>query len=108
MAKDQFKVKVKSEALVSRFSVLPLIDKGEESLCVDANFNFLLVKKSRLEEFSSMALPETYDTQLFEQAKTKAKPHIPADQKKLDGLINFLKSNGAKGFEEALNKAMAN
>lgn len=108
MAKDQFKVKVKSEALTTRFQVLPLVEKGEENLCVDANFNFLVVSKARLDEFAEIALPETFDQQLFEQAKLRAKQYLPADPKKVEGLVVFLKNNGAKGFQEALEKSLAN
>lgn len=108
MAKDQFKAKTKVESLTSRFAVLPLLEKGEDSLCVDANFNFLLVKKSRLVEYADVALPETFDQKLFEQAKERAKNFLPADSKKVEGLVTYLKNNGAKGFQEALDKALAN
>jgi hypothetical protein len=108
MAKDQFKQKVKIEALTTRFSVLPLIDKGEDALCVDANFNFLLVSKAKLAQYTEIALPETFDTKLFETAKEKARAFLPKDNKKIEGLVTFLKANGAKGFQEALDKALAN
>jgi len=48
MAKDQFKTKTKEAALTSRFTVLPLVEKGDQFLCVDANFQFLMVKKERI------------------------------------------------------------
>ena len=108
MAKDQFKQKVKIEALTTRFGVCPLIEKGEDMLCVDANFNFLLVSKAKIERYKLVALPETYDSQLFETAKEKAKVFLPKEQKKIESLVSILKANGLKGFQEAYDKAIAN
>ncbi len=107
MAKDQFKKEVKVTALTSRFSVLPLIDKGDSSLCVDANFNFLLVKKERLNFYAEMALPETFQEELLKQAIEAAKPHLPSDPKAVERLVLFLKQKGTQGFADELTKALS-
>jgi hypothetical protein len=108
MAKDQFKAKQKDKSLVSRFSALPLIDKGDDFLCIDANFNFLMVKKDRLEQFQHFALPEIFDPIISEQAKQAARTYLPKDQKQLDMLQAHLKNKGVEGFVDLYNKAVNN
>ncbi len=108
MAKDQFKTKQKVTALTSRFNVVPLIDKGAEFLCVDANFNFLMVQKQQLEKYTDMALPETYQDDLNKKAMEAALAHLPGDSKAIDRLKFHLKTNGIDGFEDELNKFLAN
>jgi len=107
MAKDKIKAKAKVKPLASRFSVMPLVDKGEEFLCIDANWNFVVVKKTRLEQYSELALPETYQEELFREAMKKASEYLPSDSKKVDNLVYRLKQKGVTGFEEELNKALA-
>ena len=58
--KSQQKSKVKV-AVKERFSVLPLVEKGDEFLCVDAKNNFLVISKKSLELYPTFALPETFD-----------------------------------------------
>ena len=107
MAKDQFRDKQKVVSLTSRFEVLPLLEKDDEFLCVDANFNFLAVKKARLEQYNGMALPETYDSKLTAAAKLAAKSYLPQEQKKIDKLVFHLKNKGVAGFLDELNKHLA-
>lgn len=106
MAKDQFKAKTKARLVSNRFGVMPLIDKGEEFLCVDANYNFLMIRKERIEMMAQIALPETYDAALYEKAKEAAKTYLPTDQKKFDLLVFFLKNTGATGFGDYYTKIM--
>lgn len=108
MAKDQFKTKQTIKSLTTRFNVLPLIDKGDEFLCVDANFEFLMVSKAQLERYTDMALPETYQEDLNKAAKKAALAHLPGDSKTIDRLRYHLKNNGPDGFEDELNKFMSN
>ncbi|MBN1552022.1 hypothetical protein JW979_11150 [bacterium] len=108
MAKDQFKVKTKVKDLVSRFSVIPLVEKGSDFLCVDANFNFLLVSKAKLEQYAEFALPETFDKTLSERAREAARQYLPGDQGKIDALIQHLKQKGIEGFGDVLAKALEN
>ncbi len=107
MAKDQFKTKQKVVSLTSRFNVVPLVDKGAGFLCVDANFNFLMVQKQQLEKYTDMALPETYQDDLNKKAMKEALAHLPGDSKKVDRLKFHLKTNGIDGFEDELTKQMA-
>lgn len=106
MAKDQFKTKTKDAALCTRFAVFPLIDKGDDFLCVDANFQFLLVSKERLEEYESLALPEMMNPDLHSKAVEAAKEFLPADNKMVDKLRFFLKQKGPDNFEAELDKLM--
>ncbi len=106
MAKNQFKAKGKITSLTSRFTVLPLIDKGEEFLCVDANFEFLMVKKAKLEEYTNLALPEVVDPELHKNAISAAKTHLPADTKMVERLRTHLKTKGVEGFDGELAKVM--
>ncbi len=108
MAKDQFKAKSKSKSLVSRFSAYPLIDKGDAFLCVDANFNFLMVDKGRLEEYKHFALPEIFDKNLSQKAREAAQQYLPQDAKKLDQLRVHLRLKGVAGFEDLYKKALEN
>lgn len=107
MAKNQFKAKVKDISLTSRFTVLPLLDKGDEYLCVDANFQFLMVSKSQLEEYTNLALPEVVNPALHKAAMEAAKPHLPEDSKMLERLRMHLKTKGLEGFIDELEKATA-
>ena len=107
MAKNQFKAKVKELSLTSRFTVLPLVEKGDEFLCVDANFQFLMVSKSQMEEYSNLALPEVVNPALHKAAVEAAKPYLPEDAKIVERLRTFLKTKGAEGFADELQKAMA-
>ena len=106
MAKDQFKAKTKAVALTSRFTVLPLIDKGDEYLCVDANFQFLMVKKERLEEYANLALPEVVNPDLHEEAMKAAREHLPGDNAAVEKLRFHLKQKGPEGFDSELEKAL--
>jgi hypothetical protein len=106
MAKDQFKAKTKIKSLAPRFGVFPLIDHGEEFLCVDANFNFVAVKRWKIEQYSQFALSETFDKTISEQAQEAAKAYLPSDPKQVEKLVYHLKHNGADGFEEELQKMM--
>lgn len=106
MAKDQFKAKTKVESLAPRFGVLPLIDKGEAFLCIDANFHFVMVKRWKIEQYSQFAISETFDKTVAEEAREAAKAHLPADPKKVEQLIVYLKTKGISGFEEELQKMM--
>lgn len=107
MAKNQFKEKSKVTSLTSRFTVLPLQDKGDEYLCVDANFQFLMVNKKKLEEYENLALPEVVDPKLHEAAILAAKTHLPADVKVVERLRTHLKTKGLDGFSAELEKALA-
>ncbi|MGB3976975.1 MAG: hypothetical protein WBM02_06140 [bacterium] len=107
MAKNQFKEKTKVTALTPRFTVLPLQDKGDEYLCVDANFQFLMVSKKQLEEFENLALPEVVDPVLHQQAIEAAKAHLPSDAKQVERLKTHLKTKGVDGFGAELKKALA-
>lgn len=106
MAKDQFKAKTKEAALTSRFTVFPLVEKGDQFLCVDANFQFMMVKKERLEEYENLALPEVINMDLHEQAIQAALDFLPADAKEIEKLRFHLKQKGPDGFEAELDKAM--
>ncbi|MBN1295245.1 hypothetical protein JXA80_00600 [bacterium] len=106
MAKDQFKAKTKEVALTTRFTVLPLIDKGDQYLCVDANFQFLMVTKARLEEYENLALPEVVNDALHEQAVQAARVFLPSDSKQVDRLRQLLKTKGPEGFEAELQKIL--
>ncbi|HPQ39002.1 MAG TPA: hypothetical protein PLV45_01390 [bacterium] len=106
MAKDQFKAKTKETALTSRFTVFPLVEKGDQFLCVDANFQFMMVKKERLEEYENLALPDVINSDLHEKAIQAARDFLPADAKDVEKLRFHLKQKGAEGFEAELEKAM--
>jgi len=108
MAKDQFKSKQKFKALCTRFKVVPLVDKGEEFLCVDANYNFLMVQKTQIDKYAEMALPETYRDDLNKLAMASTKDHLPKDPKKVELLKYHLKQNGIDGFEAELDKLVEN
>ncbi|MCD4654715.1 hypothetical protein K8T06_12385 [bacterium] len=106
MAKDQFKSKSKDKSLTTRFTVLPLVDKGNEFLCVDANFQFLMVNKERLEEYTNMALPEVVNPKLHKEAIEAARQHLPADNKTVEKLRFQLKQKGPDSFLAELEKVM--
>jgi len=106
MAKDQFKVKTKDKSLTTRFTVLPLIDKGDEFLCVDANFQFLMVSKERLEEYTNMALPEVVNPALHSEAIEAARQYLPSNNKAVEKLKFHLKQKGPDTFAAELEKAM--
>jgi hypothetical protein len=107
MAKNQFKVKGKITSLTSRFTVCPLEDMGDEYLCVDANFEFLMVRKAKLEEYHNLALPEVVDPDLHKKAIAAAKDHLPTDTKLIERLRTHLKTKGLEGFNGELEKVRA-
>ena len=107
MAKNQFRDKTKFASLTPRFTVLPLQDKGDEYLCVDANFQFLMVSKKQLEEFENLALPEVVDPKLHHEAIQAASAHLPADAKLIERLRTHLKTKGVEGFGAELKKTLA-
>ena len=92
--------------MTDRFSVLPLMEKGDSYLCVDANFNFLLLKKNTVEEYLALAIPQLFDTTENSEVIQQAKQYLPTDPKKLRQLILHLKQKGPNGFEDVLNKSM--
>ncbi len=108
MAKDQFKKVVKTTSLTDRFSVLPLIEKGDEFLCVDADFNFLMMTKDRIAEMDALALPELFDSEKKQKSIDAAKEYLPEDPKIVERLRKHLKQNGPKDFESELQKALGN
>lgn len=107
MAKNQFKAKGKDLSLTTRFTVLPILEKGDQYLCLDANFNFLMVSKAQLEEYANLALPEVVNPTLHKAAVEAAKPYIPQDQKVIERLRTHLKTKGMDGFLDELAKTMA-